>query len=199
MRDRIQHPLPLLGHRSLIEAGILHRDVSINNVMIAKNPRKNDPKGFLIDLDLAKLSDSTVRSGAPHRTGTMQFMAIEVLRRTAPHSWRHDLESFFYVLIWICVFHDGTGNVRKSRPNVLDGWSDRYAADIKYSQMATTQFETILDSFSEGFKSLKDMLKAWKKILFPLVDGGFFVGTFEDRDRVYHDLVTALKEKINQL
>ena len=101
--------------------------------MIAEKAGENDPKGFLIDLDLAKPVDSTGSSGAPHRTGTMQFMAIEVLQSSATHSWRHDLESFFYVLIWICVFYDGKGNVRKSRPNVLDGWFKEYAADNKHT------------------------------------------------------------------
>ena len=33
-------------------------------------------------------------SGARHRTGTMEFMAIELLKGTA-HTYRHDLESFF--------------------------------------------------------------------------------------------------------
>ncbi|KAK7416064.1 hypothetical protein QQZ08_012146 [Neonectria magnoliae] len=37
-------------------------------------------KGMLIDLDLAKVRDSGP-SGARHQTGTMQFMAVEVLRK----------------------------------------------------------------------------------------------------------------------
>lgn len=54
-------------------------------------------------LDLAKELDS-LPSGAPHRTGTMQFMAIEVLEGKG-HTYRHDLESFFYVFIWMCIRH----------------------------------------------------------------------------------------------
>ena len=59
------------------------------------------PRGMLIDLDLAKELDSGL-SGARHRTGTMEFMAIEVLEGGA-HTYRHDLKSFFYVFLWVII------------------------------------------------------------------------------------------------
>ncbi|RPB23541.1 hypothetical protein L211DRAFT_751998, partial [Terfezia boudieri ATCC MYA-4762] len=113
MRDAIK------CHKSLFEsAGILHRDVSPGNIMLSKHRSRNiksgsgivsseAPHGFLIDLDLAKYvgpiqatADSTPKS-IRRRTGTMLFMAIEILQGTClRHSWRHDLESFFYVFIW---------------------------------------------------------------------------------------------------
>jgi Fungal protein kinase len=58
---------------------------------------------MLTGLDLAKELDG-VPSGASHRTSTMQFMAIEVLQGKG-HTYRHDLESFFYVSTWICIRH----------------------------------------------------------------------------------------------
>ncbi|KAG9236064.1 hypothetical protein BJ875DRAFT_541575 [Amylocarpus encephaloides] len=74
LRDAIR------GHRSLLEDGrILHRDISENNIIITELPTKDAPKGRLIDFDLAKELDSTPCE-ARHRTGTMQFMAIEVLK-----------------------------------------------------------------------------------------------------------------------
>ena len=67
------------GHRSLYQDGkILHRDVPKNNVIITDVEKEEDPSGMLIDLDLAKELGSGP-SGARHRTGTMEFMAIEVL------------------------------------------------------------------------------------------------------------------------
>jgi serine/threonine protein kinase len=88
LRDAIR------GHRSLLEDGkILHRDISENNIIITELPAEEAPKGRLIDLDLAKELDS-MPGGARHRTGTMQFMAIEVLEGKG-HTYRHDLESFF--------------------------------------------------------------------------------------------------------
>ena len=54
-----------------------------------------------IDLGLAK-ELGCKRSGACCHTGTMEFMAIEVLLGIS-HAYHHDLESFFYVLIWQCA------------------------------------------------------------------------------------------------
>jgi serine/threonine protein kinase len=67
--------------------------ISENNIITTELPAEEAPKGRLIDLDLAKELDS-MPGGARHRTGTMQFMAIEVLEGKG-HTYRHDLESFF--------------------------------------------------------------------------------------------------------
>ncbi|KAH0538362.1 hypothetical protein FGG08_005057 [Glutinoglossum americanum] len=86
------------GHRSLYQDGkILHHDISKNNIIITNTEKEEDLSGMLIDLDLVKELDSGP-SGARHRTGTMEFMAIEVLEGKA-HTYRHDLESFFHVFL----------------------------------------------------------------------------------------------------
>lgn len=96
------------GHESLRKAGFLHRDISINNFMI--NEDKGNPSwpSFLIDLDLAIREEREVASGARRKTGTKAFMAIGALLEK-PHSFMHDLESFFYVLFWICIHYNGPG------------------------------------------------------------------------------------------
>ena len=88
----------IAGHRSLLEDGkTLYGDISENNIIITAPAAQGDPKGRLIDMDLGKELNS-MPSGTSHRTGTMQFMAIEVLQGKA-HTYRHGLESFFYVFI----------------------------------------------------------------------------------------------------
>src|SRR5882762_8099046 len=90
---------------SLYQAGILHRDISSENVMV--DPCKPAVWVILNDFDLAgrveaegRLSGATAR----HRTGTLPFMAIELLEDVgARHELRHDLESLFYVAIWWAV------------------------------------------------------------------------------------------------
>lgn len=90
------------AHRSLyINGKILHRDISGSNIIITDPKEADGFRGMLIDEDLAKEICSG-RSGARHQTGTMEFMAIEVLQWVA-HSYRHDLESFSYVLLWTCA------------------------------------------------------------------------------------------------
>ncbi|KAI0791123.1 hypothetical protein C8Q75DRAFT_732718 [Abortiporus biennis] len=46
------------------------------------------------------------------RTGTGPFMALDLLRYSNPpvHEYRHDLESFFYVLAWFCAVFDPEKN-----------------------------------------------------------------------------------------
>ncbi|KAL2891336.1 serine/threonine-protein kinase Sgk2 [Ceratocystis lukuohia] len=93
LRDAIK------AHQSLYSVGgILHRDISTNNIIIVDPEKEHGFKGMLIDLDMAKIMDEGSRE-ARRRTGTTQFMAIGVLKGHK-HTYRHDLESFLYVLIW---------------------------------------------------------------------------------------------------
>ena len=100
------------------------------------------PKGFLIDLDMAKhiSPKPTTPNGTPkglrRRTGTMLFMAIEILEGTCSrHHWRHDLESFLYVLIWICVTAPPAGD--KTNRKILEKlWSGASAASVKLVQVS---------------------------------------------------------------
>ncbi|KAI1825468.1 hypothetical protein F4861DRAFT_537932 [Xylaria intraflava] len=113
------------GHESLHKAGLLHRDISINNLMINEDEKNPSWPSFLIDLDLAIDEQRAGSSGANGRTGTRAFMAIGVLQGEQ-HSFMHDLESFFWVLFWICVHYEGPGRAKvftqfdKSR---YDAWN----------------------------------------------------------------------------
>jgi hypothetical protein len=172
--------------------------------MIARRPREGEPKGFLIDLDMAKEIGSN-SSGAMNRTGTMEFMAINVLRRNQPHTYRDDLESFFYVLIWICVMYESTGNrhyIRDAQdkicpPTVLDGWSRADAAAVKYSEMTEeAEFQVILNGFSDGFWELEGMMKEIRQALF---QGGLTAGSEEARDRLYDAFLGIVRRQLNKM
>jgi Fungal protein kinase len=90
------------AHRSLYYDGkILYRDISKNNIIVTDTEGEGDPKEMLINLDLAKKLDSGP-SGARHRTGTIKFMAIEVLEGRA-YTYRYDLKSFFYIFLWVII------------------------------------------------------------------------------------------------
>ncbi|KAK3302485.1 uncharacterized protein B0T15DRAFT_577582 [Chaetomium strumarium] len=94
------------GHKSLRNAGILHRDISINNLMINEDYGNHYWPSFLIDLDFAIKEQREHASGARGRTGTRAFMAIGALLGEQ-HSFMHDIESFFWVLYWICIYCNG--------------------------------------------------------------------------------------------
>ncbi|KIJ58972.1 hypothetical protein HYDPIDRAFT_101636, partial [Hydnomerulius pinastri MD-312] len=86
-----------IAHEDAFKIGVLHRDVSAGNIIIFLG------HGLLIDWDLAKSVDSK----GPRQimcTGTWQFMSVELIYdRKAPHTFRDDLESTFYVLLWTAV------------------------------------------------------------------------------------------------
>ncbi|RCI16304.1 hypothetical protein L249_2827 [Ophiocordyceps polyrhachis-furcata BCC 54312] len=118
------------AHRSLYLKGeILHRDVSENNIIITDR-KTTGYVGMLIDLDLAKELGSG-RSGARCRTGTMEFMAIEVLRGIS-HTYRHDLESFLYELgSGRSGARCRTGTMEFMAIEVLRGISHTYRHDLE--------------------------------------------------------------------
>lgn len=198
------------GHQSLYRNGILHRDVSINNIMItfADQPRPDRLSGFLIDLDLAIEMSDIVPSGAPHRTGTMEFMAIGALNGEV-HTFRHDLESFLYVLVWICINYRptlrGISRPVRLRKTVLDRWGDTFegAAIAKWGDMGRATagsrqgLERILGSFEGWAMELKDLVRSFRDILFPItVDG---VRTFSESSGLYREILKLFEDYVQRL
>ncbi|KAF9218454.1 hypothetical protein BS17DRAFT_811680 [Gyrodon lividus] len=109
-------------HYALWQAGIYHRDVSCENLMYYMTDE--GVMGVLNDFDLASVRGDG-RSGNA-RTGTIPFMAIELLREdgqsgSVEHIYRHDMESFICVFIWICFQYNDGKMVEKPRP--LDMWA----------------------------------------------------------------------------
>ncbi|KAF8503824.1 kinase-like domain-containing protein, partial [Russula emetica] len=101
-------------------AHILHRDISAVNILITDNG-----SGMLIDWDLSKEikgNDETPRQHS--RTGTWQFISISCLRdpSTRPHQVSDDLESFFWVLLYLVVkCRNITGeDLSENRKDVFD-------------------------------------------------------------------------------
>ncbi|KAF5018010.1 hypothetical protein F66182_10036 [Fusarium sp. NRRL 66182] len=198
MRDAIK------AHRSLYVKGkILHRDISSNNIIITDPETAHGFKGMLIDLDLAKVRDSGP-SGARHQTGTMQFMAVEVLRRT-DHTYRHDLESFFYVLLWMCARQAWiNGFADKEKPpkdSLFRKWeigSFKYIADAKAGHMTIDGLEGIMDEFPKTLHGMKQLCFSLRSILFGDA-ARLALGTpAGDPDLLYNPILAAFHEAITK-
>ncbi|RPB21138.1 hypothetical protein L211DRAFT_453407 [Terfezia boudieri ATCC MYA-4762] len=149
-------------HRSLYEkAGILHCDVSIYNIMRMRST--SGLKGFLIDLDYAhQLSNSQEQSLCI--TGTAPFMALELLQTPGTptcHTWRHDLESFFYVLIWLCIM-----NPYKTLNSWVQCLASPLCASIKKDDVTWAFEERVLDNFHDAMNPLKKLAFGLREILF---------------------------------
>ncbi|KAI1311662.1 serine/threonine-protein kinase Sgk2 [Xylaria venustula] len=163
------------AHQLLYKTGnILHRDISSNNIIITKLDTADGFNGMLIDFDLAKIKDSGP-SGARHQTGTMQFMAVEVLRKT-DHIYRHDLESFFYVLLWMCArqsWRNGfaIGGEKPPKESIFRKWeigTFDSIADAKEGHMTANSIKRIIGEFPRLLDIVKPLCLKIRKILFPL-------------------------------
>jgi hypothetical protein len=191
------------AHRSLfVKANILHRDISENNIIITDPKTADGCTGMLIDLDLAIVDGE--RTGARQQTGTMEFMAIDVLRGVE-HTYRHDLESFFYVLLWICArrawereFHCSL----KHRPkrNIMKKWygtNFEDIADVKRGSMHADGFEDILKEFPQAFDGIKPLCREVRGILFPFTGcGKLDLSTPSDPRTLYDPIIKAFEAAV---
>ena len=122
-----------LVHRWLFdEPGILHRDLSLNNIMWrlveemnAEGVREQKVHGVLTDYDLSSWKEDLkkdYRSTSQQRTGTPPYMAQEILKGTsATHLYRHDVESLLYIMLIVCGRHTigVVGDGKKARRQVV--------------------------------------------------------------------------------
>ncbi|KAG2149147.1 uncharacterized protein EDB93DRAFT_1337111 [Suillus bovinus] len=114
----------ILCHFTLWKEGVYHRDISPGNLMWYRKKRKLI--GVLNDYDLSSLVDDPGPRGN-ERTGTVPFMALDLLHAKAQrgevkHLYRHNLESFLWVLTWIFLrYRQGALLPKQSR--LLDEWA----------------------------------------------------------------------------
>ncbi|KAJ7457670.1 hypothetical protein B0H11DRAFT_2286919 [Mycena galericulata] len=112
-------------HQIAYEAGVLHRDISEGNILF----NETTFEGFLVDFDYAEFTPTGLKNFAtwfPERateereakytdigkslkelTGTFPFLAIQILKNKErpAHTAGHDLESVYWLLVWIILRH----------------------------------------------------------------------------------------------
>ncbi|RPD54991.1 hypothetical protein L226DRAFT_575346 [Lentinus tigrinus ALCF2SS1-7] len=98
------------GHRLAWEkAGILHRDVSLGNILIVDEPNEAGYVGFLHDFDYSSMTDAGLGERTPASTSTApgNVDKPELKERTdgVVHRVHHDLESYYWLLLWLVLRH----------------------------------------------------------------------------------------------
>ncbi|KAF8415967.1 hypothetical protein EV426DRAFT_628394 [Tirmania nivea] len=170
---------------------VLHRDLSPQNIIYTSKPQvvvhqwilggtreaevvggtMTHLYGALIDLDYAvDLGSPEGRaSGAADRTGTYPFIAMGVLGNGEMHRYRHDLESFLYVLLWVCCYpvipdpNPGQSDIVEKvwpRSHPLSTWifaDEQTVTAHKEKNIVRDQrrFEELLRRFRAGFEGFK--------------------------------------------
>ncbi|KAF3941760.1 hypothetical protein ABW19_dt0201994 [Dactylella cylindrospora] len=187
--------------RSLyIDGRILHRDIAIKNVIINTSRRSVDsPMGVLIDFDQALDLDNA--RAVESMIGSDGFMAIGIFGQK--HTYRHDLESLFYVFLWLAIGndreHDDANDIMAGLPETsrLRQWcSMDFGAvrDAKMADMSPEGFVKIMEEFSDEFVGLKGLAEELHGLLFPVRDGKIFTGTDTEggvAERLYREMADA--------
>ncbi|KAH8754110.1 serine/threonine-protein kinase Sgk2 [Diaporthe sp. PMI_573] len=179
------------GHESLYNAGFLHRDISGNNLMINEDDENPSRRAFLIDLDLAIKVQRDSTSGARGMTGTKAFMAIGALLGEQ-HSFMHDLESFFWVIFWICIHSKGP-NESQIVPR-FERWNYENRAELASFKKAVIDdegdFLEIMDEyFTPYFRGLIPWINKLRRKVFP--NGGRWK---KENHKLYSEMEKILRE-----
>ncbi|KAF8596794.1 hypothetical protein BDV93DRAFT_527840 [Ceratobasidium sp. AG-I] len=130
-----------------------------------------EPLGFLCDVDLANIL-SLAREGPSdmhtHRTGTHSFMAIKLLLAEAnemvQHSYLHDLESFFWVLLYVVAEH--CEPTQKPNPKAQQVIEELNTVDRRMLGHIKTSF---ISQIAKGTLDVRSFGTTWAISLAPVI------------------------------
>ncbi|KAK0475733.1 hypothetical protein IW261DRAFT_1644376, partial [Armillaria novae-zelandiae] len=160
---------------------ILHRDMSLNNMMYRKRSKRNIRiLGVFNNFDVSSvipLQEAT----SLHRTGTPPYMAHELLGRSdVGHLYRYDVEAFYYVQLMLCCRYEivwsAEGKVMKELSEnkkllPFEKWYNRTTSWETLAQVKLGFFFGVEPIFSS--KSLSDLLPWLNAIRFLFIQGLF--------------------------
>ncbi|KAH8091038.1 hypothetical protein BXZ70DRAFT_1079887 [Cristinia sonorae] len=210
------------GHHAVYEtSNVLHRDVSVNNIMFyyCMVDGEHRAVGVLCDWDLAKktprpgneairddlleairaekefptdhvrgtpgeakptvqqpsgvVAGAEAEKGLRYRTGTGPFIALDILlyKKAPVHLYRHDLESFFWVLVWfVATFNPVTHSCGDILP-----WLSDDLESIAQSKRAllfdAVEWSYLFENTHSSFKELTASIDQLRdSVIFPLYE-----------------------------
>ncbi|KAI0634552.1 hypothetical protein C8Q77DRAFT_764330 [Trametes polyzona] len=133
--------------------GILHRDLSVGNIMLYDGDEDGStssatrPIGLLSDWDLARTREQVENPLAVQmaRSGTWQFMSVALLdNATKPHLPSDDLESAMHILNWCTLKYLPTRHSRKGPASLMHFIAEYYDYATPSNQGSTVKSEGVL-------------------------------------------------------
>ncbi|PPR02863.1 hypothetical protein CVT24_002287 [Panaeolus cyanescens] len=159
---------------------ILHRDISIRNILYAKDPnnlREGEALGNLIDFELGIRIDRTSSCHmTDFQTGTRAFHSVGILEAAVNNlsyvlNYIDDLQAFLWVLVWILDLYDPT-------PDESDeSLRKRFQGS---AQAAFDQKDVFLHRCTKGTVSIKSRYPHPVVLELILNLGSFFAKKMED-------------------
>ena len=194
----------------LLNRKILHRDVSLNNIILTEPKQTGGLSGMLIDFDLAVTvgeDGKNERTEEQVMTGILEFIAIEILEGALrkdtsgiEHTYRHDLESFFYVFLSVCIRYGWDGGKAPTQ-NPLSTWYTgklENISTIKRGHIETGGFDVhVLRKFSPTFECVKELARTLRDILF--LKGALYTGTPQQPAALYNPIIKAFEDAMESL
>ncbi|KDQ51245.1 hypothetical protein JAAARDRAFT_211210 [Jaapia argillacea MUCL 33604] len=121
----------IIGHKNMVEAGVIHRDISTNNILISADPKdEQGAKGFIIDPEFSFSKTDRPEEGCG-LTGTFQFISINrLMNPDAEHKVWHDLESYYWVTLYSILRHTPTNQSPDILSTVFDEGYERKLAFV---------------------------------------------------------------------
>ncbi|KAJ2659241.1 hypothetical protein IWW48_003578 [Coemansia sp. RSA 1200] len=144
------------AHKAVFDnCGILHRDISENNILFQHDSDGNI-HGVLIDFDNAADSTAAKHDYRPICTGTLPFMSVNNLRKAdVPRTPVDDMESSLYLLIWLGVLgvtikhRERTRNESRS----ITDWNASIEKAILSKKLRMRSDELLQDLLAELYSS----------------------------------------------
>ncbi|KAF6760824.1 hypothetical protein DFP72DRAFT_881535 [Ephemerocybe angulata] len=134
------------------KSGILHGDVSIDNILLGEDGADEGHRGLLIgEMAVSTGGGVTAETTTDNRMGTYLYFSISVLRSgsgeelllPAPHDYLDDLESFFWILCHLLYGYDG---IKHPVPDAFSAESMLGQFEVPERVHATTRKQVYLGS-----------------------------------------------------
>ncbi|KAL1950100.1 hypothetical protein VTO73DRAFT_5222 [Trametes versicolor] len=86
----------------------IHRDISVGNIVLVKEPGQDIRRGYLIDWEASISVDAAGESMHPGRAGTWYFMSWRMLDRVhanSNHTFLDDMESLVHLVLYCALLY----------------------------------------------------------------------------------------------
>jgi hypothetical protein len=157
---------------------------------------ETNKRGVLNDYDLAHLTSQRRPTGT-ERTGTRPFMALDLLTDEAwdgkvERLYRHDCESFVWVLLWVCCRYEGGKQINNPPLSELTKGDHNQCFKEKHTILSRQRHIHPTSSYEKYWGAAIELLK-WP-LMYRVQQDADIAPPEPDTNRIIHIYCTALKK-----